>query len=327
MGPREVRLKLIECLALGGEIADAFFLVSEYSFSPAFPRDDYPWAHIKGLVLALMADYAGASELLGKFKVVSPQDFPTVDEALWVLEGVYDRLKEDTNDERYGMDAKIVASLLKELKGIFSKEKYTTAAHLFPKWLPGDQTFFNALVPYIEGKFDQAKRILSPFKKHGLLSRSNRLTARVLQIECDLFLGEKITDEVIEDLLEISLEKTASPLLSEHIGFLLARYINGEDKEFKAGKLESEGQAFAKAITNKPCTLSLKYERGKIKPPSTPQQPRNRRKKQEEMKKEPEKIEKEPSKLIAEIYANRPDDWIVSATLNLVKLPEFSLQP
>jgi len=318
-GPREVRLKLIECLALGRELVDAYSLLSEYTFSPADPRLDYPWMHMKGLVLAMMGFYEEAAEILSKFKIVIPQDFPKVDEALWVLEGVYDRLKEETGNDRFGMEARIVAAQLKKLKGPFSKEKYTTASHLFPRWLPGDKEFFSGLHHFIDGNFAEAKKAFEPLRKRGLLSSSNRLMARVLTFENDLYAGNKVTDEVLEDILSLTSEKSLSPLLKERLGFLLARYLYGEDTNFKNGRLEGESQVFSKSLTQKPWALSLKYE--KERSPNLPS-PKVRRGAKQTV---PPAAPKNFGELRAQIFANRPDDWVVSANLSLVKLPELSL--
>ena len=317
-GPREVRLKLIECLALGGELPDAYSLVSEYTFSPANPRLDYPWMNMKGLILAMMGFQKEAMDLLGKFKIVVPQDYSRVDEALWILEGVFDRMKEETGEERYTMEAKIVASLLKKLKGPFSKEKYTTASHIFPRWLPGDKTFFSALHSFVDGNFTDVKKQIEPILYKGLLSTSNRLFARVVAIESEIYSGNQVTDEMLETLLAISMEPRLPPLLKERIGYLLARYVSGEDKNFRSGRLESEGQTFIKSITQKPWALSLRYEREP--PKKIPRQQKNLLPEKPKAK-NPEEM----GGLRAEIYPNRPEDWVVSANLSIVSLPEMSL--
>ena len=91
---REVKLKLIECLSEGGMAADAYSILSEFSFAPVIPisganeKFDYQWNHMKGLVLACMGMYEESAEILSKFKVVSPVDYAMVDESIWLLEGV-----------------------------------------------------------------------------------------------------------------------------------------------------------------------------------------------------------------------------------------------
>ncbi|MBF0498517.1 MAG: hypothetical protein HQM09_00155 [Candidatus Riflebacteria bacterium] len=392
-GPREVRMQLIETLALGGEIAEAYGIVSEYAFTPTNPRLDYPWLHRKGLVLAMMGRLPEAAELLSHFKIVSPQDYPQVDEALWILEGVYDRLKENTNEPRWGTEAKIVSSMLKTLKGPYSKDKYTTASHLFPKWLPGDETFFSGLIAFIDGDFAKARPLFTQLSKHGLLSRGNRLSARVLTMENELYAGQAVTDEILEDVLGVSIEKDLTPLLRERIGFLLARYVMAQDTDYKKGKLEGEGQTFIKSILGKPWVLRLTFERGKMQASEAPggvksdgkeKKRRDRRRKSDigedglrkelrddlriragsdsrnelpllppvggvkerglsrvspisdsEKEKEYEKKlddasqeespKREPASLLVELYANHPDDWITSADIHLLALPQMSL--
>ncbi|HEY9071629.1 MAG TPA: hypothetical protein VIV61_15315 [Candidatus Ozemobacteraceae bacterium] len=357
--PREVRLKLIECLATGGEVAEAYGLVSEYSFTPMpamtplAARADYPWMHMKGLVLAMMGRNEEAAELLKRFKIVPPQDYPTVEEALWVLEGVYDRLAEETGDDQWGMEARIVASMLKQLKGPYSKEKYTTAANLFPRWMPGDRTFFEALTWFYRGDFDKARDTLAPIARGGMMTRQNRLASRVLALETELYAGRHVADELIEELLGLSIDRQLSPLLKERLGFLLARYVMGEAAEFKQGKLEGEGQTFVKAITGSPWALTLKYRRGDwLSPDQAPAgEPQETTKAAPEGGKKPlaargkrpssesermfnafpeRESTREPRRrdfatLQAEIWANRPEDWITSANLNLVALPQMTL--
>lgn len=331
--PRDVRLKLIECLALGGEVADAYALASEYTFTPSNPRLDYPWMHGKGLVLAMMGFQLDAKELLEKFKIVLPIDYPKVDEALWVLEGVFDRLKEespvksiasasqslatlnDTPALRWGMEAKIVAAILKKLKGPFSKEKYTTASHVFPYWLAGDKTYFEGVKAFVDGQFAETLRILAPIRYDGMVSASNRLAGRVLMAEAELYAGKKIGDEVLFDLLKMSLDKQLSPLMRERIGFLLARCVLGEDKDFKQGRLEGEGQTFIKSITSKAWALKVNYEKGSFRRA----QPVNA------VSGIASETVGEAAGLNAEIYANRPEDWLVSANLSLIALPEMNL--
>jgi len=326
---REVRLKLIECLAFGGEIAEAYALLSDYEFSPnptydgAFLRQDFPWLHMKGLLLAMMGKYVEAEKVLSKFKIIAPQDYPVVEEALWVLEGVFDRLKETTNDDHYRMEARVVASLLKELKGPFSKEKYTTAAHIFPRWLPGDLTFFNALISYYDGDHKKTAAVLKPLKHGGVMSKSNRVAARVLALENDLYGGNKVPDESIEEILGIAMNKTLSLLMKERIGFLLARYVLGDEIRFKSGPLESDSQTFVKSITGKPWVLKWSFKRGDKTPSEEPKTPR-RKAAPPSRQPEPEK-KRDSGSLLMEMYANRPDDWIISANLNLLTLPQISL--
>ena len=47
--------------------------------------------------------------------------------------------------------------------------------------------------------------------------------------------------------------------------------------------------------------------------------------KNKDKKIEEDEIEREPGELIAEMYANKPDDWIVSSNMYLVSLPEMNI--
>ncbi len=329
IGPREVRLRLIEALGLGGELIEAYGLVSDYTFTPAQPRLDHPWAHMQGMILALTGRYAEATEVLSRFKTVIPQEYPPVDDALWLLEGVYDRMREVTRDEKYLMEARITASLLKNLKGPFSKEKYTTAAHLFPRWMPGDETFFTGLKQFTDGEFASAAVSFDSINQRGLLARSNRLGAKLLRIENRLYAGKGIGDDVLEELLQLTLEPDLSPLMRERLGFLLSRYVLDQEESFKAGRQESEGQTFTRTFLSKPWALSIRFERGKRKP-AEGEQTKRRRKSPDEQKnsaadnREPE-TKSEESSLYLEAYANRPEDWLTSITLNLIELPSMQL--
>ena len=86
---RELRLKLIETLAIGGHLIEAYALLSEYEFAPISPVSgstsvqDFAWNHTKGLVLAMMGRHNEAIDTLTPFKIIQPQDYPLVDEALW----------------------------------------------------------------------------------------------------------------------------------------------------------------------------------------------------------------------------------------------------
>ncbi|MBF0542982.1 MAG: hypothetical protein HQM08_01045 [Candidatus Riflebacteria bacterium] len=319
--PREVRLKLIETLAMSGEVATAWELLSEYVFSPANPRNDYQWLQMKGFLLAVMGKYEDAIKVLNIFKSVLPQDYPNVEEALWVLEGVYDRLKEATGQEKYGVEAKIVASFLKKHKGRYSKEKYTTSSNMYPKWLPGDMDFFTGLIAFIEGDFQKADESLKKIATRGILSKLNRQMGRVIAFENALYGGNKVTDDFVEEIIKIALDRDISPILKERIGYILARYVNDQEKEFKSGKLEGEGQGFVKAIMSKPWVLTLKYQKGKNEPKKEDKSRNNPKGEGEADRQE----NKDSASLIAEVYANRKEDWITSADLHLFALPSMSL--
>ncbi len=324
--PREVRLHMIEALALGGQAADAYGLLSEFSFSAISPVSgatdiqDFAWHHMQGFVLAMMGKYEEAAMVLEKFKIVAAQDYQLVDEALWVLEGVYDRLTEEKREDRYKMEARIVASMLKKLKGPYSKDKYSTAAHLFPKLLPGDQNFYSGVIKFYEGKFDDAVGIFKTLANRGIMSSSNRLSVRLLGIESMLYSGQSITDDLLEDLLQLTGNSSLNPLQKERAGYILARYIMDEDSKFDKSRVNHSGQSFIKSISGKPWALGLTYKRGEIKRAKKPVVERKQTEEEED-----ESAKREPGSLIAEIYANRAEDWVVSANLYLVALPELGL--
>ncbi len=322
---RELRLKLVETLALGKQLFEAHALLSEFNFAPistipgATDKQDYAWNHMNGLVLAMMGQYEEAAELLNIFKIVSPQEYPMVDEALWVLEGVFDRLKEETDDEKYGMEARIVAAMLKKLKGPYSKETYSTSANLLPKLLPGDITFFKSVIQFHAGKFDDALKTIEPLLNRGIMSRQNRNSAKLLTLESYLYSGKQITDDLLESLLQVATNRDLTDFQKERAGYILARYVMDSDNDFKRNKINHSGQTFAKCITSKPWALSLKYLRGEIKKPSSTIDKRKNTDEEEEGQK------REASTIIGEMYANRPNDWIVSANLHILALPELNL--
>jgi hypothetical protein len=318
-------LNLIECLALGGEVGEALELVSDHEFSPLQPTDvlraqgDFPWMHMKGLVLAMAGKYQAAADLLARFKIIVPQDYPRAEEALWVLEGVYDRMKEVTRDDRFGTEARIIASLLKRMKGPYAKEKYTTAANLLPRWLPGDLAYFEALTTYLEGDFAKTLEILAPLRKGGIMSSAHRLAVRVLAVEAEVYGGKKLADEALEELLNLSLENRLSPLMNDRIGLMLGRTVAGLAKDFQVGPKAGEGQSFVRSYTGKPWALEVRFQRGydiqpekpkRGAPPSSAAEPVAKR---------------EFSALTAEVYAHRVDDWVTSANLNLFRLPQVEL--
>jgi tetratricopeptide (TPR) repeat protein len=320
---REVRLKLVELLAIGNQQEEAYALLSEFSFAPISPvagstsYEDFSWHKMNGFVLATMGKYEEAAAALERFKIIAPQDYPQVDEALWYLEGVYDKLYEITKEERWELEARIVAALQKKLKGPFSEEQYATAAHLYPRVLPGDADFYTAVIDYYAGKFSQALNRLTKLKNRGLMASHNRISADLLWVEASMYSGSKASDDVIEELLRISQKHSLTPLQKERAGFLLARYLMNEDDEFETNRVNHEGQTFVKSIIGKPWALNLTYKRGEIMRAKTPLRLRS--------KEDEEKSKRGPGRLIGELYANRSNDWIVSANLYLFSLPDLSL--
>jgi hypothetical protein len=326
---REVRLKLIELLALGNQQEEAYGLLSEYTFAPISPVSgttdyhDFAWQQMKGFVLATMGRYREAALVLERFKIVKPQDYPLVDEAIWMLEGVYERLDEAEPDQKWQLEARIAAAMQKKLDGPFAKEQYATAAHLYPKTLPGDDVFYSAVIDFYDGKFTQTINKLNDLKNRGAMSSHNRVSADLMRIESALYSGQAITDDLLEELLRIADSSSLTPLQLERTGFLLARYIMNEDENFEKSRLNHEGQSFIKSICSKPWSLDLRFRRGEIKRAKKPL--RLRKNKDEENKEDEEKNKREPSSLVSELYANRANDWVVSANLYLFSLPELSL--
>jgi hypothetical protein len=136
-------------------------------------------------------------------------------------------------------------------------------------------------------------------------------------MESALYSSKKIPDELLEELLSLTTNRNLTKLQKEKIGFLLARYIMDEDNDFKRNKVNHEGQTFAKSITSKPWALNLRYKKGQIK--------RHKKSLRERTKKDEEESKREPGSLIAEMYANKANDWIVSTNLHLISIPDLSL--
>ena len=324
--PREVRLRMIEALALGGQLADAYGLLSEFSFAAISPISgatdvqDFAWHHMQGFVFAMMGKYEEAAAILEKFKIVVPQDYQMVDEALWILEGVYDRLATERRADKFKMEARIVAALLKKLKGPYSKEKYSTASHLFPRQLPGDLNFFTGVMKFYDGQFAQALDIFTQLSNRGIMSSSNRIAVKLYEIESMLYSGQKSSDALLEELLKLGKNSSLTPLQQERTGYLLARYVMDDDSRFAHGKIDHAGQSFIKSISAKPWALDLSFKRGEVKRAKRPVHSRKLSEQDTD-----ESAKREAGSLLAELYANRPEDWVVSANLYLVALPEFAL--
>jgi ribosomal protein L22 len=323
---REVKLKLIECLSLGGMAADAYGILSEFNFAPIIPisganeKYDYQWVHMKALVLASMGMYEKAAETLNRFKVVSPVDYPMVDESIWLLEGIYKKLYETTKKDNYDMEAKIAAAMLKKLGGPFSNETYSDASLTFPRQLPGDLEYNKAVIEFYNGNFKKALSILNVINGKSVMSNTNRVSAKLLRIEALLYSGEQLTDDCIEDLISLSDNKYLNILQKNKLGYLIARYVMDEDSEFNTSRVNHEGQSFVRNFLGKPWTLDLKYKKGKVKVIRKPKKRGNKEEKPEE-----DEIEREPGEFVAEIYANKAEDWVVSANMYLVALPEMNI--
>lgn len=324
--PREVRLRLIECLAQGGMAAEAYGILSEFNFAPISPipgstdKEDYPWHHTKAMVLAFMGKYEEAAAILDKYKIVTPEDYPMIDDAIWLLEGIYKKLYEITKNDKYDMEAKIAASILNKLEGPFSSETYSDASYMFPRQLPGDLQFFDAVVKFYEGNFDGALEILEKLDGKSAMSSSNRVSAKLYKVEALLYSGQRVTDDVLQDMLELSSNKYLNLLQKEKLGYLLARYIMDEDASFDTSRVNHEGQNYIRSITSKPWTLDIKRRRGELKTASKPIKKRSFKEDEKN-----EESEREPGELIVEMYANKSEDWIVSANMYLVSLPDMNI--
>ena len=326
---REVKLKMIECLAEGGMAADAYGILSEFNFAPIIPvsganeKYDYQWVHMKALVLGCMGMYEEAASTLNRFKIVSPVDYPMVDESIWLLEGVYKKLYEVTKEDKYDMEAKIAASMLKKLGGPYSKETYSDASLLFTRQMPGDLEYNKAVIDFYNGRFKKALTILNKINGRSVMTNTNRVSAKLLRIEAMLYSGEQLTDDCIEDLVSLADNKYLNQIQKSKLGYLLARYVMDEDSAFDTSRVNHEGQNFVRSFLGKPWALDLKYKKGKVK------RIKNTKKSGKgdisSKKDEKEEIEHEPGELIAEMYANRSEDWIVSSDIYLVALPELNI--
>ena len=325
---REVKLKLIECLAEGGMAADAYGILSEFNFAPIIPisganeKYDYQWIHMKALVLASMGMYEEAAETLNRFKVVSPVDYPMVDESIWLLEGIYKKLYELTKKDNYDMEAKIAAAMLKKLGGPYSNETYSDASLLFTRQLPGDIEYNKAVIDFCKGKFKKTIDRLNSISGKSVMSNSNRISAKLLRIEAQLYSGEQLTDDCIEDLISLSENKYLNLFQKNKLGYLIARYVMDEDSEFNTTRVNHEGQTFIRSFLGKPWAIDIKYKKGKVK---TIRKPKQKNKNNLKEKEEEKEIEREPGEFFAEIYANKSEDWVVSSNMYLVDLPEMNI--
>ena len=329
---REVKLKLIECLAEGGMAADAYGILSEFNFAPIIPisganeKYDYQWIHMKALVLASMGMYEEAAETLNRFKIVSPVDYPMVDESIWLLEGIYKKLYEITKKDNYDMEAKIATAMLKKLGGPYSNETYSDASLLFTRQLPDDIEYNKAVINFYKGKFKKALEILNNINGKGVMSNTNRISSKLLRIEAQLYSGERLTDDCIEDLISLSENKYLNIIQKNKLGYLIARYVMDEDTEFNTTRVNHEGQTFIRSFLGKPWAIDIKYKKGKVKTIRKQKKSINNNsisKKDKEEEKEEKEIE--PGEFFAEIYANKAEDWVVSSNMYLVDLPEMNI--
>ena len=331
---REVKLKLIECLSEGGMAADAYGILSEFSFAPIIPisganeKYDYQWLHMKALVLGCMGMYEEAVETLKRFKVVSPVDYPMVDESIWLLEGLYKKLYDITKEEKYDMEAKIAAAMLKKLQGPYSNETYSDASLIFPRQMPGDLEYNKAVLEFCHGKFKKSLEILNKLNGKSVMTNSNRVSTKLLRIEAMLYSGQQLTDDCIEDLIFLSENNYLNQLQKSKLGYLIARYVMDEDDSFDTTRVNHEGQSFIRSFLGKPWALDLKYKKGRIKKAKDNKKrdnSLNRKDNKKDDKKDKEDEEKELGEFIAEIYANKADDWVVSANAYLISLPEMNI--
>ena len=329
---REVKLRLIECLAEGGMAADAYGILSEFNFAPIIPisganeKYDYQWVHMKALVLGCMGMYEEAAQTLNRFKVVSPVDYPMVDESIWLLERKNKKLYQQTKNEKYDMEAKIAAAMLKKLNGPYSNETYSDASMIFTRQMVGDLEYNRAVIDFYNGKFNKALERLNKLNGKSVMTNSNRMSAKLLRIEAMIYSGQQLTDDCIEDLVSLSENKYLNQIQKSKLGYLIARYVMDEDSEFNTSRVNHEGQNFVRSYLGKPWALDLKYKKGKIKHIKKPKKDgRNSKDLKNKDKIEEDEIEREPGELIAEMYANKPDDWVVSSNIYLVSLPEMNM--
>ena len=325
--PREVRLRMAEAMAFGGMQAEAYGLISEFSFEPIVPvsganlESDYAWQHTKGFILATMGLYKEAAKELEVFKIISPSDYMNVDEALYYLQGIYERLAETTKDKRYNLEASLIASILNKLEGPFSNESYVTSAHLFPKPLNGDVKFFEGIVKFYNGEFDAACEIFESLRTKSIMTRANRNAALLYETECLLYTGRAVPDDIIESLLQLTDNNEMSQINKDRLAFLLARYVMEEDTKLELHKVSHDSQTFIRSIYEKPWALDLTFNRGRIKKINKKKVRNTRNTKKDEKENE----ERESSSITLEAYCNKVDDWIVSASMYIISLPDMTV--
>ena len=91
-----------------------------------------------------------------------------------------------------------------------------------------------------------------------------------------------------------------------------------EDVKLDFKHISHDSQTFIRSIYEKPWALDLTLKRGRVK-----KQKRGNAKK--DTKNADENEEKESGSLTLEAYCNKVDDWIVSASMYIVSLPDMSI--
>jgi tetratricopeptide (TPR) repeat protein len=324
--PREVRLRMAEALALGGQQADAHAIITEFTFSPIIPvpganqHVDYVWHHTKGLVLATMGLYEEAAKTLEIFKIVTPIDYMQIDDALYILTGVYERLKEITKNQRFELEANFIAEMIKKLEGPYASENNVTSAHLFPIPMPGDQWFYRGVASFNQGDFATAAQIFGSLRSKGAMSKANRSAALLYQAEALLYDQQAVPDDLIESLVELVGQKDLTSLQRERLAYMLARYVMGADLEPNLSKTKHESHGYVRTIFTAPWAIEAKHKLGRVKRVAKPL--KDRRSAEDGVA---EDAERELSSIELEVYCNAPEDWVVSASMYVIALPELAL--
>lgn len=324
--PREVRLRMAEALALGGQQADAHGIITEFTFSPIIPvpganqHADYVWHHTKGLVQATMGLYQEAAKTLERFKIVTPIDYMQIDDALYILTGVYQRLKEVTKDPKFELESNFIADMIKKLEGPYASENNVTSAHLFPVPMPGDQRFYEGVAKFNEGDFAAAAEIFNQLRTKGAMSKANRSAALLYEAEALIYGQVAVPDDLIESLIELVSQKDLTTLQRERLAYMLARYVMAADLEPDLSKTSHEAQGFVRTIFTAPWAIEAKHKRGRVK--RVAKMLKDRQSADDGVD---EDAERELSSINLEVYCNVPEDWVVSASMYVIALPELAL--
>ncbi len=324
--PREVRLRMAEALALGGQQADAHSIITEFTFSPIIPvpganqHVDYFWHHTKGLVQATMGLYADAAATLEKFKIVTPVDYMQIDDALYILTGVFHRLKETTKDPKYELEANFIADMIEKLEGPYASENNVTSAHLFPVPMAGDQLFYQGVANFNDGNFTRASEILKELRAKGAMTKANRSAALLYEAESLIYSGAAVPDDLIENLVELVEQKDLTLLQRERLGYMLARYVMAEDLDPNLSKIKHDSQNYVRTIFSAPWAITATHKKGQVK--RVVKALKDRQSAEDGVE---EDAEREVASIDLEVYCNVPDDWVVSASMYVVALPELAL--